>query len=166
MRTPGPARRSLLSLRLLVALPLLGSAPPLLGQETVVVFRDHRSLTVSGHRESGAWTYLTVENGEIAVPSSRILEIRNERPDVKPPAGVLTPSPLPGPSPAAETPPVPPSAMAETSGSAEGPPEDGVSEGAAAPTARPPFDPTKPRFSPGPPPPAAMRPLDATGTKR
>ncbi len=47
------------------------------GQE-VVVFKDHRSLVVSRHRQAGEWTYLTVEGGEMAVMTASIEEVRNE----------------------------------------------------------------------------------------
>ncbi len=49
------------------------------GQE-VVVFKDHRSLVVSAHRQSGAWTYLNLDGGEMAVMTSSISEVRNEGP--------------------------------------------------------------------------------------
>lgn len=60
----------------LAAFFLLGSMQ-FFGQE-VVVFKDHRSLVVSRHRQAGDWTYLTVEGGEMAVMTASIAEVRNE----------------------------------------------------------------------------------------
>ncbi len=59
-----------------LALSLFGSLQ-FFGQE-VVVFKDHRSLVVSRHRQAGEWTYLTVEGGEMAVMTASIAEVRNE----------------------------------------------------------------------------------------
>lgn len=63
--------------RLVLPLLFLLGVMPVLGQE-VVVFSDHRSLVVSGHRQSGSWTYLELPGGEIAVPTSKITNIHAE----------------------------------------------------------------------------------------
>ena len=80
---PGMLRRRWTrKLRLLpcgAALFLGGLAMP---AREVVVFLDHRSLVVSSHRTSSTWTYLSVDGGEIAVPTKLIAEIRDEGGDV------------------------------------------------------------------------------------
>ena len=50
---------------------------PFAAQE-MVVFRDFRSLAVLSHRTQGDWTYLRMAEGELAVMSRQILEIRHE----------------------------------------------------------------------------------------
>ena len=50
---------------------------PVSAQE-LVVFRDFRALPVLSHRTQGDWTYLRVAEGELAVKSAQILEIKNE----------------------------------------------------------------------------------------
>lgn len=46
--------------------------------QEVVVFKDFRALVVQSHRVDGAWTYLRVGAGEMAVPSAAILQVTQE----------------------------------------------------------------------------------------
>jgi hypothetical protein len=79
--------------------------------QEVIVFSDSRSLVVASHREQGLWTYLKVDNGELAVKTSRIIQIRKEGAEAQQSAraaAAATPSPSPAGS-QPEKPPPPPS---------------------------------------------------------
>ncbi len=78
---------------------------PLSAQE-MVVFKDFRALSVLSHRAQGDWTYLRVSEGELAVKSAQILEIKSE------PAGQTVAAPSqPQPAQAASQPVSSPPAM-------------------------------------------------------
>ncbi len=85
------AKKLLFAIGLILALPCAA--------QEMVVFRDFRSLAVLSHRAQGEWTYLRMADGELAVKSMQILEIRKEPAGSQ--AGALS-SPLP------QAPPQPP----------------------------------------------------------
>lgn len=91
--------------RLLFLAATLFLAAPLWGQE-IVVFKDYRSLVVQSHRAQGDWTYLNINNGELAVQSSLILEIRKEGTDIRTPS-LPAPQPQTQPTPEPAKPPRP-----------------------------------------------------------
>jgi len=154
---------------LFVLLGLLFSAP-FWGQE-VVVFKDYRSLVVQSHRVQGDWTYLRVGGGELALPSTGILEIRQEAADpravspavpagtaispVAPRPSVPRASPPPAPSPMPFRPPPPGMANQKPSldandGEDDGPEADDEGDEEEAPKPMQPPSPVKrPPMSPG-----------------
>lgn len=63
--------------RCFIALALLMFLTPCMAQE-VVVFKNHRSIRIVSHSMKSGWTYLKLQNGEMAVLSDTILSISKE----------------------------------------------------------------------------------------
>lgn len=75
---------------LVLGLSFLGLS---LAAQEVVVFKDFRALVVQSHRVDGAWTYLRVGAGEMAVPSATILQVTQESGQI----ALVAPRPAPPP---------------------------------------------------------------------